>query len=85
MVRRVQFSLRTLLEQAAFAAIGFACLRHIGDATGALPNACLVEASAISFGIAYGKLFEMGRAFGLLFGIFAVPIAARFLLYGYKF
>lgn len=80
--RRLQFSLRALLEQATFFAIGLACYRLIGEHRAALANACLVELAAICFGLAYGKIFNMSPAFALLFGLIATPLAFRFLLGG---
>ena len=82
MPRRFRFSLRALLEQATFFAIGLACYHLIGEQRAAAGNACLVELAAICFGLAYGKIFNTAPAFAVLFGVFATPIAFRFLLGG---
>lgn len=77
MTQPFQFSLQVLLKQVALLAVGLACLRLVGERSGALASGCYFELSAVAFGSALGILNKRAVFFAALFALIAAPFALK--------
>lgn len=58
-------------------AVAFACLRLVGEHTGAVASGCYFELSAVAFGSALGILNKRAVFFAALFAIVGAPFALK--------
>lgn len=77
MSQSFQFSLQVLLKQVALLAVGMACLRLVGERSGALVSGCYFELSAVAFGSALGILTKRAVFFAALFALLAAPFSLK--------